>query len=170
MKTLLKLTLASLAATLTFSAHAENPLNSYASMRINSTASSVWDVVKDFDGLENWLPVFSAADIKSGTNNEVGAVRTLTIKDGPSFDEVLIAWDADERTYTYQVIDPAPLPVKNYESTLTVMQLEPGVVDITWISSYQNNSNGEMSDDEVIAFINGVYTTGLEQVKAMTAY
>ncbi len=169
MKTLLKLALASFAI-LALSAQAENTLNSYASARINSTASSVWDVVKDFDGLENWLPVFSAADIKSGTNNEVGAIRTLTIKDGPSFDEVLIEWDAQKRTYTYQVIDPAPLPVKNYESTMTVMQLEPGVVDITWVSAYQNNSNGEMSDDEVIAFINGVYKTGLEQVRAMTAY
>ncbi len=169
MKTLLKLALASFAI-LTFPAHAENTLNSYASIRITSTASAVWDVVKDFDGLENWLPVFSAADYKSGGNNEVGAIRTLTIKDGPSFDEVLIEWDAQERTYTYQVIDPAPLPVKNYQSTMTVMQLEPGVVDITWVSSYQNNSNGEMSDEEVIGFINGVYKAGLEQVKAMTSY
>ena len=169
MKALLKLALASFAI-LTFSAHADNTLNSYASVRIDSTASSVWDVVKDFDGLENWLPVFSAADYKSGGNNEVGSVRTLTIKDGPSFDEVLIEWDAMKRTYTYQVIDPAPLPVKNYESTLTVMQLAPGVTDITWISSYQNNSNGEMSDDEVIGFINGVYNAGLAQVKEMTKF
>ena len=67
----------------------------------------------------------------------------------------------------YQVIDPAPLPVKVYESTMTVMQLAPGLVDITWTSAYQNNSNGEMADEEVIGFINGVYATGLQQVKSM---
>ncbi len=169
MKKLLKLALASLAM-LSVSAHADNILNSYSSIQINSTASRVWDIVKDFDGLENWLPVFSAADYKSGGNNEVGSIRTLTIKDGPSFDEVLTEWDAQKRTYTYQVIDPAPLPVKVYESTMTVMQLAPGLVDITWTSAYQNNSNGEMSDEEVIGFINGVYATGLQQVKSMTEF
>ncbi|HUU74066.1 MAG TPA: SRPBCC family protein [Burkholderiales bacterium] len=166
MKKLLKLALASFAI-LSFSAHADNILNSYSSMRIDTTASRVWDVVKDFDGLDIWHPVFSGADIKSGNNNEVGAIRTLTIQDGPSFDEELLAWDALNRTYTYRVIDPAPLPIKNYSSTVTVMQLAPGVADITWTSSYQNGSNGEMSDEEVIAFLNGAYKAGLEQVKAM---
>ncbi|UCD69567.1 MAG: SRPBCC family protein [Betaproteobacteria bacterium] len=166
MKKFLRLALASLAV-LSFSAHADGKLNSYFSTNIDAPASRIWDIVKDYDGLDVWHPVFSGADIKSGTNNEVGAVRTLTIKDGPSFDEELLAWDGYNRTFTYRVIDPAPIPVKNYRSTMTVMQLEPGVSNVTWRSSYQNNSNGEMSDVEVIDFLNGVYKAGLEQVRGM---
>jgi len=107
------------------------------------------------------------ADIISGNNNEPGAYRKLTLQDGPSFDEELLEWDSYNRMYTYRVIDPAPLPIKNYQSTMTVMQLAPGVSNVTWISSYENASNGEMSDDELIAFLNGVYQAGLEQVKGM---
>ena len=166
MKKLLKLVLASCAA-LSFSAHADGMLNSYVSVNIDANASQVWDIVKAFDGLDTWHPVFSGADIKSGTNNVVGAVRTLTIKDGPSFDEELLAFDDMGRTFSYAVIDPAPLPVKGYSSTMTVIQLSPGVSNVTWISSYENNSNGEMSDDEVIAFINGVYKAGLDVVSTM---
>jgi len=166
MKKLIKLALASFAA-LSFSAHAEGVLNSYVSMNIDAPASMIWDVVKDFDGLDTWHPVFSGADIKSGTNNMIGAVRTLTIKDGPSFDEQLLVWDNIGRSFTYAVIDPAPLPVKAYQSTMTVIQLSPGVSNVTWTSSYENNSNGEMTDDQVIEFINGVYKAGLDVVRDM---
>jgi len=166
MKKLLKLALASFAA-LSFSANADGVLNSYVSMNIDANASRVWDVVKAFDGLDTWHPVFSGADIKSGTNNVVGAVRTLTIQDGPSFDEELLAWDDMGRTFSYAVIDPAPLPVKGYSATVTVLQLSPGVSNITWTSSYENNSNGDMTDDEVIGFINGVYKAGFDVVRTM---
>ena len=166
MKKLIRLALASLAV-LSFSAHADGKLNSYFSINIDAPASRIWDIVKDYDGLDIWHPAFSGADIKSGTNNEVGAIRTLTIQDGPSFDEELLAWDPMQRSFTYRVIDPAPLPLKNYQSTMTVMQLEPGVSNVTWRSQYENNSNGEMPDEELIAFLNGVYQAGLEQVRAM---
>ena len=167
MKKLIKLALASLAV-LSFSAHADGKLNSYFSINIDAPASRVWDIVKDYDGLDVWHPVFSGADIISGSNNEPGAIRTLTIQDGPSFDEELLEWDSYNRSFTYRVIDPAPLPIKNYQSTMTVMQIAPGVSNVTWSSSYQNASNGEMPDDELIAFLNGVYQAGLEQVKGVS--
>lgn len=169
MKKLLKLALASLAA-FSFSAHAEGILNSYVSINVNAPASNIWDVIKDFDGLENWCPPFSDDVIKSGTNNVVGAVRTLTIQDGPSFDEELLDWIEMQRTFTYRVIDPAPLPVKSYQATVSVMQLSPGVSNVTWSSAYQNNSNGDMADEEVIAFINGVYTLCLTTAKEQAEY
>ncbi len=164
MKTLLKLVLASFAA-LSFAAHADGKLNSYFSLNIDAPASNVWDIVKDFGGLDTWHPMFSGDVIKSGTNNQIGAVRTLTIQDGPSFDEQLMVWDDFERHYTYRVIDPNPLPITNYSSTMTVMQLEPGVSNVTWISSYENNSGGEMTDDDLIAFLNGAYQAGLDSLK-----
>lgn len=165
MKNLLKLALASFAV-LSFAAHADGRLNSYVSINIDAPASNIWDIVKDFGGLNNWHPMFSGDVIISGTNNQIGAVRTLTIKDGPSFDEVLVVWDDYERHYTYEVIDPNPLPIKNYRSTMAVMQLAPGVTNVTWSSSYENNSGGEMPDDELIAFLNGAYQAGLDAVKA----
>jgi mxaD protein len=164
MKTLLKLALASFAM-LSFTAHADGKLNSHFSLNIDAPASHVWDVVKDFGGLNNWHPMFSGDVIKSGTNNQIGAVRTLTIQDGPSFDEQLMVWDDHERHYTYRVIDPNPLPIKNYSSTMRVMQLSPGVTNVTWTSTYENNSGGEMPDVDLITFLNGAYQTGLDALR-----
>ncbi len=164
MKKVLRLLLASFIA-VSFTAHAEGKLNSYYTLDIEAPASNIWDIVKHFDGLETWHPMFSDDVIISGTNNQVGAVRRLTVKDGPSFDEQLMVFDDYGRTYTYRVIDPNPLPIKNYTSTMKVMQLEPGLSTVIWSSSYENNSGGEMSDDEVIAFLNGAYQAGLEALK-----
>ena len=65
----------------------------------------------------------------------------------------------------YRVIDPAPLPIKNYTSTMRVMQLSPGVSTVIWRSTYENGSNGEVPDDEVIALLNGAYKMGLDSLK-----
>lgn len=153
-------------ALLPFAVRADGVLNSYHSITIKAPIDKVWNAVKDFDSLHKWHPVFSNDVIKSGSNNVVGAVRTLTIKDGPSFDETLLSWDVAKRRYTYNVIDPNPLPLKNYVSTMEVLQVGPGVAGIVWTSSYQNNSGGKMKDEEVIAFLNGAYKAGLDAVKS----
>lgn len=164
MKNLLRIALAGFAA-LSFTAHAEGKLNSFYTVNIDVPASTAWDAVKDFNGLHKWHHMFSGADIKSGTNNVVGAIRTLTLQDGPSFDEELLEWNDLERTFTYRVIDPAPLPIKSYVSTMQVMQLSPGVSTVIWRSAYENGSNGEVPDDEVIALLNGAYKMGLDSLK-----
>lgn len=165
MKKLLSAALLGLSA-LSLSAQADSVLNAYQTIDIKAPIDKVWNAVKDFDGLARWHPVFSADVIKSGKNNVVGAIRTLTVKDGPSFDETLLAFDAGARRYTYNVIDPNPLPIKNYVSTMEVVQLRPGVASILWRSSFQNNSGGKMKDEEVINFLNGAYKAGLDPLKA----
>ncbi|MBM3393296.1 MAG: SRPBCC family protein [Betaproteobacteria bacterium] len=151
---------------LSVSARAEGVLNAYQTVDIKAPIGKVWDAVKDFDGLHRWHPVFSNDVIKSGRNNVVGAIRTLTIKDGPSFDETLLAWDAGKRRYTYDVIDPNPLPIKNYVCTMEVVQLRAGVASVIWTSSFMNNSDAKMKNEEVINFLNGAYKAGLDALKA----
>jgi hypothetical protein len=147
---------------------AQNTLNAYQTIDIRASVWDVWDAVKDFDGVPNWHPMFSGDEIKSGTNNEVGAVRTLTVKDdGPSFDEELLSFDPLDKRFSYRVIDPAPLPVADYVSTLQVLPSGRGNTTIAWRSSFRNNSDGQMTDEEVIGFINDAYRAGLENIKIM---
>ena len=165
MKKLLSAVLLGISA-FSLTAQADSVLNAYQTIDIKAPIDKVWNAVKDFDGLAKWHPVFASDVIKSGTNNVPGAIRTLTIKDGPSFDETLLAFDADKRRYTYNVIDPNPLPIKGYVSTMEVVQLRPGVASILWRSSFQNNSGGKMKDEEIISFLNGAYKAGLDPLKA----
>jgi hypothetical protein len=153
--------------TMSLPAGAQGTLNSHESIEIKASVWKVWDAVKDFDGLSTWHPMFSGSEIKSGENGEVGAVRTMTVKDGPSFDEELLSYDALDKKFGYRIIDPAPLPVSSYEATFQVTESRRGYSLIQWNSSYQNSTEGKMKDEEVIAFINNAFRVGLENVKAM---
>jgi len=148
-------------------ASAQSLLNSHESIDIKASIWKVWDAVKDFDGLANWHPMFSDDEIKSGENNEVGAIRTMTVKDGPSFDEELLSYDALDKKFSYRVIDPVPLPIANYVSTFQVIEGRRGYTTILWNSAYRNNSEGKMKDEEVIGFINNAYRVGLDNLKTM---
>jgi len=86
-----------------FPAAAQGTLNSYQTVDIKAPIWTVWDAVKDFDGLHTWHPMFSDDELKSGANDEIGAVRTLTVKDGPSFDEELLSFDPVDRKFSYRV-------------------------------------------------------------------
>ena len=148
-------------------AGAQSLLNSHQSVEIKASIWKVWDAVKDFDGLHKWHPMFSDDELKSGANGEIGSVRTMTVKDGPSFDEELLAYDALEKKFTYKVIDPAPLPISDYVSTMEVIESRRGYTMILWRSAFHNNSEGKMKDEEVIAFIDGAYRAGLDNLKSM---
>lgn len=148
-------------------AAAQGVLNSYQTVEIKAQIWDVWEAVKDFDSLPSWHPVFSDDVLKSGANGEVGTVRTLTVKDVPSFDEELLTYNAAGREYSYRIIDPSPLPLADYASTVAVSEGRRGYSIVTWRGSFKNGSGGKMSDDEVIAFIDGVYRAGLDNLKTM---
>ena len=148
-------------------AAAQGILNSYQTVEIKASIWDVWDAVKDFDSLPSWHPVFSDDVLKSGANGEVGTIRTLTVKDGPSFDEELLSYNPAGREYSYRIIDPSPLPLAEYASTVAVSEGRRGYTAVIWRGSYQNGSGGKMTDEEVIAFIDGVYRAGLDNLKIM---
>ncbi len=173
-----------------FPVSAQGILNSHQSVDIKASISTVWDAVKDFDGLHKWHPMLFYDVIKSGANGKIGSVRTLTLRDGPNLDEELLSFDPVDRKFGYRLIDPlpvpsssadiarcagftytvshlAPLPVAEYVATVQVVEGKPGYATVLWRSSFRNNSDSKMTDDEVIGFINGVYRTGLDNLKAM---
>lgn len=148
-------------------AAAQGILNTYESIEIKAPILKVWDTVKDFDGMDKWHPMFSSDVIKSGGNNEPGTVRTMTVKDGPSFDEELLEFDVLDKKYSYRLIDPVPLPISEYTGTFHVVEGRRGYTLIVWNSAYRNNSDGKMKDEEVMGFIGNALRVGLENVKAM---
>src|SRR5271168_4984259 len=60
---------------------------------INAPAGKVWKAVKDFNALNSWHPALAKDEIVEGTNNTVGAVRLLTLKDGGTIKEKLLAFN-----------------------------------------------------------------------------
>lgn len=145
-------------------AHAQNTLNSYQTVDIKASADKVWGIIKGFDTLHNWHPAFSAAKIISGKDGVPGAMRTLTLKDGPSFDEELLAFDNAARKLRYRIVGEAPLPVTDYDSTMQVLATGPNQSTMIWRSSYKAKG---AKDEEAMKAIDGAYRAGLDNLKKL---
>src|SRR5205085_11733354 len=89
------------------------------SVEIKAPIDKVWEAVRDFDGLNKWHPGFASDELVSGGNGKVGAVRKLTIKDGPTFTEKLLAYDAVHHYYRYKILE-SPLLFTVYASPIYV--------------------------------------------------
>ncbi|MEA3179859.1 MAG: hypothetical protein QOI59_3382 [Gammaproteobacteria bacterium] len=141
------------------------------SVDIAAPVDKVWDAVKDFDSLNKWHPGFAKDEIQKGENNKPGAVRKLTIKDGPSFTEELLAFDDAKHTYKYRIIE-SPLPLRDYVSHITVSPGAKGGSHVTWVGTFKRKSTSDTppeaeNDDAANKLITGVYEGGLANLKKM---
>lgn len=138
-------------------------------IEINAKPADVWRFVKRFDGLKDWHPAFAKSDIIKGKDGQLGAVRALTVKDGPTFTEELLAINDSSMALTYDIIE-SPLPLDHYLSTITVKPNGSGGSTVTWIGTFvrknprDNLPEGE-SDAGAVKFITGAYAGGLQNLK-----
>ncbi len=138
---------------------------------IKAPVAKVWAAIMNFDSLPSWHPAFAKDEIVKGTNNQAGAVRQLTVKDGPTFTERLLKFSSSGHSFHYQIIDPSPLPIVHYRSTLSVKAGADGNSSVvTWGGSFKrknpsDNPPDAESDAGVTKFITGVYRSGLDNLK-----
>lgn len=144
---------------------AASGLMSNKSVEINAAPSAVWNIVKDFDGLNKWHPAFSKDVITKGNNGQVGSVRSLTLKDGPTFTEELTAYNDAKMMYSYKIVE-SPLPVDQYKSTMTVAPKGNGSV-VTWVGNFITKAGSGKTDADAQGLIDGAYQAGLDNVKKM---
>jgi polyketide cyclase/dehydrase/lipid transport protein len=141
------------------------------STTINADAGKVWDIVKNFDGLNTWHPAVAKDEIVSGTNNKVGAVRLLTLKDGGTIKEKLLAYSAVSQMMKYSILEGV-LPVSGYTSTLTVKSGGKGKATVTWHGNFKRKNTGAKpadneNDKTATDTISSVYQAGLDNLKKM---
>jgi mxaD protein len=141
------------------------------SVEIKAPLDKVWATVKDFDSLNKWHPGFSADELVSGTNNQPGAERKLTIKDGPSFTERLLAFDDAHHMFRYMIVD-SPLPITHYRSSVSVQPGAAGMTKVTWRGTFKRKNPSDTppeaeSDAGAIKLVTGVYRGGLDNLKKM---
>jgi mxaD protein len=131
-------------------------------VELSAPPDKVWELIKDFDGWQNWHPAVASTEITSGKGNTHGTVRVLTLKDGGKITEKLVHYQPKARSYTYAITD-SPLPVTDYVSTLQVKGVKGGSV-VTWTSHFKAKEGTE--DAEATKTMRGVYRAGLDNLKA----
>lgn len=162
---LLRLLICSLLLTPCLALAQSATLNAYQTLDVDADARTVWNTIKDFDGLSRWHPAFSDSVLTDGENDVLGAIRRLTVKDGPSFDEELLVFQPDGMTMRYRIIGDNDLPVANYDSTIEVVSTGRDRSAVLWRGSFTAKPGNK--DEDVIKFIDGVYRAGLDNLKSM---
>ena len=166
-----------LKAVLAISALALLPLNSFAErpllsvveiVDINAKPSAVWERIRDFDGLPKWHPAVAKSRIVAGQNNQAGAARELSIKDGPIIIDELVSINDERMFFTYRLVD-SPLPVTDYLSSVSVKPRGAGSEVIWTVTFKRKNANATPAANESDAggmdLLAGVYRAGLMNLK-----
>jgi len=167
-RTIALIALASVAST---SFAAAPVLKASESVTINAPVAAVWDKVKSFDGLNSWHPAVAKDEIVEGKNDEVGAVRLLTLKDGGTIKEKLLAFSDAKHSFKYSILEGV-LPVSSYTSTLVVKPAGKGASKVTWAGSFKRKNTGDKpadneNDKTATTTISGVYRGGLDNLKTL---
>lgn len=170
----LTLLLATILAGTTFNAIADSvkTLKVKEEVTINATSAKVWERVSNFNDLGAWHPAVKTTEIIAGENNKVGAERLLTLQDGGTIKERLLAYNANAKTFSYSIIEGV-LPVSNYESKVTVKPMGKDKSVVVWEGSFKRKDLSEkpeegQDDATAVKVITSVYRGGLDNLKKIS--
>ncbi len=141
------LTLAAAAALMATPAFA---IDSSVSMTSSQTPDALWTKVGGFCAIGDWHPAIEKCALSAD-----GKERTLSLKGGGTLVERLEAMDAAKRSYTYTIVS-GPLPVANYQSTISVGPDAKGSM-IKWTGHYDAKG---ATDADAKKAIDGIYESG----------
>ncbi len=127
------------------------------SERIEATADQVWDLFRDFGGIQRFSAGIEKVEV-SGSG--IGAVRTLSLPGGLTLQERLEAFDDSGRRLQYAIV-AGPIPVANYLATIEVKDEGKGC-RIDWSSQFEPKG---ITDEQGRAMLEGVYKGGIAGVK-----
>jgi uncharacterized protein YndB with AHSA1/START domain len=151
-------------------AHGPTRQKAIQQIAINAPAAAVWARIRNFDALKDWHPAVTASPADKG--NEEGSVRQLKLKGGGELTETLEGHDDARMKYNYRAKDGGALPVTNYTATLSVRADGDAACTVEWRGAFyrghpNNDPPPELNDEAAVRAINGVYSTGLAQLKKL---
>lgn len=171
MRTLKTIAFAAFAAVSVAAVAAAPVLKVSKEVTIDAAPDAVWAKIKDFNGLNTWHPAVEKDELVSGKNNEVGAVRQLTLKGGGTIKEKLLAYDDAHHSFRYAILEGV-LPVSDYTSTVVVTPAGKGKSTVTWSGNFKRKDTGDKpaadaDDATATKTMSGVYQAGLDNLKTM---
>ena len=158
---------------LTAAAHGPSPQKVEKSVTIKAPPAKVWAMVKDFGNMQAWHPAIASdkTEQKKDENGEMATYRTLTLKDCGVINEHLKGIDDAAMKIKYEIVGGVA-PVKDYNSYM-VVAAGPGAGEstVTWTGRFYRLYSlnppipAGQDDETAIAFVNGVYDSGLANLK-----
>ena len=122
--------------------------------KIGASADAVWEQLSDFAGISPGGPIEAVRYEGEG----VGMVRYLTMGGGQVI-ERLEAHDAEQRTFTYAIInDDCPLPFADYSATVNITDDGDGTCTVDWTGTFEPKGDEETA----INTASGIYAGAIK--------
>ena len=136
----------------------------YVSAVIPAPAPTVWQVVRNFNGLPDWTPFVAESRIEQNmAPDQVGCIRNFRLKDGGRIRERLLALSDYDMSCTYSILE-SPMGVENYIATLALAPVTEG--DATFASWKAEFDAAPEREEELARHIGGnVFQAALAALK-----
>ena len=131
---------------------------------IDAPIARVWAVLRDFNSHDQWHDVVAESRIEGDERgDQVGCVRSFTLKDGNRIREQLLTLSDSDYKSTYCIVE-ATVPLQRYVATVTLKPVTDG--DRTfwhWESTFATPPGRERELREMVA--RDVYEAGFENLR-----
>ena len=131
---------------------------------IDAPIARVWAVLRDFNSHDQWHDVVAESRIEgSDRGDQVGCVRSFTLKDGNRIREQLLTLSDTDYKSTYCIVE-ATVPLQRYVATVTLKPVTDG--DRTfwhWESTFATPPGQERELREMVA--RDVYEAGFANLR-----
>jgi NADPH:quinone reductase-like Zn-dependent oxidoreductase len=131
---------------------------------IDAPIDRVWAVLRDFNSHAAWHPIIAESAIENGeASDQVGCVRSFTLKDGNHLREQLLGLSDDDHISTYCILE-GTLPMRRYVATVQLKRVTDGNRTFWhWQSTFEAPRGREHEFAELVG--NGVYEAGFEALR-----
>ena len=131
---------------------------------IDAPIARVWAVLRDFNSHDQWHAVVEQSRIERGErSDQVGCVRSFTLKNGERIREQLLTLDDREYKSTYCIVE-STVPLQRYVATVTLKGVTDGNRTFWhWESSFDTPPGRERELREMVA--SGVYEAGFANLR-----
>ena len=131
---------------------------------IDAPLDRVWSVLRDFNAHDQWHAIVERSHIEGGQrSDEVGCVRSFTLRDGNRIREQLLTLSDTEHKSTYCIVE-STVPLQRYVATVTLKPVTDG--DRTfwhWESTFATPPGMERELHDMVA--QGVYEVGFANLR-----
>ena len=132
---------------------------------MEAPVESVWEVLRDFNGHDQWHPAVADSHIERGfSSDKVGCVRRFHLADGSELREQLLALSDADMTFSYCLLE-TPIPLLNYVAHVRLLPVTDG--DLTfwhWTSRFDTPPGREQELEKQVG--EQIYEGGCAAVRA----
>ena len=131
---------------------------------IDAPIERVWAVLRDFNSHDQWHVVVESSRIEGGErSDQVGCVRSFTLRDGHRIREQLLTLSDSEHKSTYCIVE-ATVPLQRYVATVTLKPVTDGNRTFWhWESTFTTPPGQERELRDMVA--KDVYEAGFDNLR-----